>query len=55
MDIVRQRIAAARTLEAGYGYQGGEWLPLVAPPLPLTTEADARHGALLRRADALAG
>ena len=58
MDIDRQRIAAVRTLEAlGYGYshRSGEWRPPAAPPLPLTAEADAMHGPLMRRADALAG
>jgi hypothetical protein len=57
MDIDRQRVAAVRVLEAlGYSYQSGEWLPTVAaPPLPVTAEADAMHGALMRRADALAG
>jgi hypothetical protein len=30
-------------------------MPPAAPPLPLTAEADAMHGALMRRADALAG
>jgi hypothetical protein len=58
MDIDRQRIAAVRALEAlGYGYshRTGEWLPPAAPPLPLIPEADAMHGALMRRADALAG
>jgi hypothetical protein len=58
MDINRQRIAAARTLEAlGYAYQGGQWVPPTAAttpsPLPMTAEADALHGALMRRADAL--
>jgi hypothetical protein len=56
MDVDRQRIAAVRALEAlGYGYnhRTGEWLPPAAPPLPLIVEADAMHGALMRRADAL--
>ena len=57
MDIDRQRIAAVRALERlGYGYshRTGEWQPPAAPPLPLTAEADAMHGALMRRADTLA-
>jgi hypothetical protein len=56
MDIDKQRIAAVRTLEAlGYSYSNGEWLPAgVAAPLPFTVEADAMHGALMLRADALA-
>jgi hypothetical protein len=49
-------IAAVQALEAlGYHYHGGEWLPPAAPPLPLTAEADAMHGALTRRADPPAG
>jgi hypothetical protein len=56
MDVDRKRIAAVRALEAlGYRHHDGEWLPAAAPPLPLTWEADAMHGALMRRADALAG
>lgn len=59
MDVDRQRIAAVRELEAlGYAYRGGEWLApasVAAAPLPLTAEADPMHGALMRRADALAG
>jgi hypothetical protein len=56
LDIDRQRIAAVQDLEAlGYRYHSGEWLPPAAPPLPLTWEADAMHGALMRHADALAG
>jgi hypothetical protein len=55
MDIDRQRIAAVRALEAiGYRYHAGEWLSPGAPPLPPTTEADAMHGMLMLRADALA-
>jgi hypothetical protein len=49
MDIDRQLIAAVRALEKlGYGYshRTGDWLPPAAPPLPLTAEADAMHGAL---------
>jgi hypothetical protein len=51
MDIDRQRIAGVRALEAlKYSYQDGEWLPSAAtPPLPLTAEADAMHGALMLR------
>ena len=57
MQLDKQRIEAVRMLEGlGYVYQDGEWLPTaVAPPLPVTAEADATHGALMRRADALAG
>jgi hypothetical protein len=57
MQLDKQRIEAVRMLEGlGYAYQDGEWLPMVvAPPLPVTAEADAMHGALMRRADALAG
>ena len=60
MDIDRQRIAAVRVLEAlGYGYQGGQWVAPAATttpsPLPMTAEADAMHGALVLRADALGG
>jgi hypothetical protein len=56
-QLDKQRIEAVRMLEGlGYAYQDGEWLPtVVAPPLPVTAEADAMHGALMRRADALAG
>jgi len=66
MDIDEQRTTAARavsravrTLEAlGYTYEQAraldESLPPAAPPLPLTAEADAMYGALMRRADALA-
>jgi hypothetical protein len=39
----------------GHEYLGGEWHPPAAPPLPLAAEADAMHGALMRRADDLAG
>jgi hypothetical protein len=59
MDIDRKRIAAVRALEAlGYAYRGGEWLAptsAAATPLSLMDKADAMHGALMRRADALAG
>ena len=59
MDIDKQRIAAVRALEAlGYTYQGGQWLSPAAvtgAPFPFAFEADAMHGALMRRADALAG
>ena len=58
MDLDRKRVAAVRALEAlGYIFQGGEWLPPAAvagAPFPFTFEADAMHGALMRRADALA-
>jgi hypothetical protein len=57
MQLDKQRIEAVRMLEGlGYAYQDGEWLPtVVAPPVPVTAEADAMYGALMRRADALAG
>jgi hypothetical protein len=62
MDIDKQRISAVRTLEAlGYSYSNGEWLPsgavtgAVGAPLPFTAEADAMHGMLMLRADALTG
>jgi hypothetical protein len=59
MEIDRKRIAAVRALEAlGYAYRGGEWLApagAAATPLSLIDKADAMHGALMRRADALAG
>jgi hypothetical protein len=66
MDVDEQRITAVRavsravrTLEAlGYTYEQAraldECLPPAPPPLPLTAEADAMYGALMRRADALA-
>jgi hypothetical protein len=66
MDIDKQRATAARavcravrTLEAlGYTYEQAraldDCLPPAAPPLPLTSEADAMYRALMRRADALA-
>jgi hypothetical protein len=55
-DIDRQRVAAVRTLQAlGYKYRNGEWLSLstVATPHSLLANADAMHGALMPRADAL--
>jgi hypothetical protein len=59
MDIDRQRITAVRALEAlGYVYRGGEWQApagAAATPLPFLAKADAMLGALMRRADALAG
>jgi hypothetical protein len=57
MELDKQRITAVQTLEGlGYTYRDGEWLPTVlAPPLPLTAEADAMHGMLMQRADALNG
>jgi hypothetical protein len=58
MDIDKLRVAAVRALEAlGYSYRNGEWsssAAVAAAPLPMTGEADAMHGALMRRADALA-
>jgi hypothetical protein len=51
-----------RTLQAlGYVFQGGEWIEASAasdpamPVTPVIPEADAMHGLLMRRADALAG
>jgi hypothetical protein len=60
MDVDKQRIAAVRAIEAlGYSYQGGQWVPpagtTTPSQLPMTAETDAMHGALMRRADALAG
>jgi hypothetical protein len=59
MNIDKQRIAAVRALEAlGYIYRGGTWLApagTAATPLSLMAKADAMHGALMRRADELAG
>jgi hypothetical protein len=58
VDIDKMRIAAVRALEAlGYTYRNDEWTPAAATimPVPLTAEADTLHGALVRRADALAG
>ena len=58
MDIDRQRVVAVQTLEAlGFKYQAGEWLPpaTAATPLSWLANADDLHGALMRRADALAG
>jgi hypothetical protein len=58
MEIDRQRIAAVRTLEAlGFRCRNGEWLAgdCYAVALPFTTEADAMHATLVRRADALEG
>jgi hypothetical protein len=62
INIDKQRVAAVRKLEAlGYSYQGGEWMPVSAPPAAagprslMTAESDAMHGALVRRADALEG
>jgi hypothetical protein len=60
MDIDKKRIAAVRMLEAlGYRYIDGEWLlwlqPVGASHSRQLAEADAMHGMLMRRADALAG
>jgi len=44
--------------EFGYRYRDGEWRApgaVAGAPVPLTTEADAIHGALMLRADALVG
>jgi hypothetical protein len=68
MDIDKQRIAAVPMLQAlGYTYRDGEWLltyrggewqaraGAVPTPLSFMAKADAMHGALMRRADELAG
>jgi hypothetical protein len=58
MDIDRQRVVAVQTLEGlGFRYQEGEWLPpaTAATPLSWLANADDFHGALMQRADALAG
>ena len=62
VDIDRKRIAAVRALEAlEYAYNGGEWFApagasgAATTPLSLLAKADAMHGALMRRADALTG
>jgi hypothetical protein len=62
MDIDRQCVAAVRLLGSlGYASHDDAWAfsaeppGAVAEPLPFTAEADALHGALMRRADALAG
>jgi hypothetical protein len=59
MNIDKQRIDAVRTLEAlVYIYRGGAWLApagTAATPLSLMAKADDMHGALMRRADELAG
>jgi hypothetical protein len=57
VDIDKKRVAAVRTLEAlGYSYNNGAWSPPACPsPARQLDEADAMHGMLIRRADALAG
>ena len=58
MDLDKKRRATVRALEAlGYSYRKDEWFPaaVTITPEPLTAEADTLHGALVRRADALAG
>jgi hypothetical protein len=62
MDIDRQPITVVRVLhELGYTYRGGEWLAAAGAasaataPQSFLAKADAMHGALMRRADALAG
>ena len=58
MDIDRQRVAAVQTLEGlGFRFQAGEWRPpaTAATPLSWLANADDLHGALMQRADALAG
>jgi len=61
INIDKQRVAAVRKLEAlGYSFQGGEWVPALpsaaaGPRSLMTAEADAMHGVLVQRADALEG
>ena len=57
MDIDKQRIAAVRVLESlGYTYRNEEWVTGSGPNVqPLMAEADALHGVLMNRADALMG
>src|SRR6516164_7394333 len=62
MDIDRQCVAAVRLLGSlGYASHDDAWAFSAEPPgavgeaLPFTAEADTLHGALMRRADALAG
>ena len=60
-NIDKQRVAAVRKLEAlGYSFQGGEWVPALpsaaaGPRSLMIAEADAMHGVLVQRADALEG
>ena len=60
-NIDKQRVAAVRKLEAlGYSYQDGEWGPASPSAAAgrrslMTAEADAMHGVLVQRADALEG
>jgi hypothetical protein len=57
MDLDKKRISAVRALEAiGYRYSNSGWVPPAgASPSRQLAEADAMHGMLMRRADALAG
>lgn len=59
MTIDRQRIAGVETLERmGYRWSGTEWTAPAAPgaePSELIAAADAMHGVLMDRAEALAG
>jgi hypothetical protein len=59
MDIDRKRIAAVCTLETlGYAYRNGAWMApakVGGTPVPMIAEADAMHGMLMRRPDALPG
>jgi len=60
-NIDKQRVAAVRQLEAlGYRYEGDKWVPaspsaVAGPRSLMTAEADAMHGVLVQRADALEG
>jgi hypothetical protein len=60
-NINKQRVAAVATLQAlGYTYSLADgWSPLADAPgagtVLSSTEADAMHGVLMRRADALQG
>jgi hypothetical protein len=56
MVIDRQRIAAIRLLEAlGYAWRSGEWQSPTGTAKFSWVEPDGMHGALMHRADALAG
>jgi hypothetical protein len=58
MSIIdKERVAAVATLKAlGYTFSLPDgWSPPVAGTLVSTTEADAMHSVLMRRADALQG
>jgi hypothetical protein len=55
-NIDKQRIAAVRVLEAlGFTFAGSDWHAPGAAAPSLVPSADAMHGVLMRRADALVG